>query len=325
MMTADLSILTFILFISGFALLIKGADLLVSGASSLARQYKVSELVIGLTIVSFGTSAPELVINVFASLRGTSEIAIGNVLGSNIANILLLFGIAAVIYPLSLQKNTIWKEIPFSLLAAIVLAFVANDVLIDKASVSVLTRIDGLVLLSFFIIFLYYCFSIAKDSNGYDSGEAKPLSTTRSVFYIVLGLGGLVFGGKWVVDGAVQIATSLGISQSLISLTVVAIGTSLPEIATSVVAAFKRNADIAIGNAIGSNIFNIFFILGISAVIAPLPFQDASNMDIGVVIFSSLLVFVFLFMGKKHSIERGEGALFLVVYLLYIAFLIKTR
>lgn len=307
--------------IIGFILIIKGADLLVDGASSIARRMRVSDLVVGLTVVAFGTSTPELFVNIMASIKGTSEIAIGNVLGSNIANILLILGLSAVIRPLTVTKGTVWKEIPFSLLAAVVLGLMANDILIDRSSVSVLTRIDGLVLLSFFIIFLYYSFSIAREINGMENHVAsREYGMVKSILLISLGLAGLIFGGKWVVDSAVQMAARFGLSQAFVGLTVVAVGTSLPELATSAVAAYKGNVDIAVGNVVGSNIFNIFFVLGVSATIKPTPFSGSSNVDVCMVLFASLLLFAFMFTGGKRSMDRWEGVLAVMVYLAYLAF-----
>lgn len=313
--------LTYILFILGFVILIKGADLLVDGASSLAKKFKISSLVIGLTIVAFGTSAPELIVNIIASVKGSTEIAIGNILGSNIANILLILGISAVIFPLAVKKHTTWKEIPLSLLAVLVIGFLANDALIDNADFSVISRIDGLILISFFTIFLYYTFGIAK--SGFEAEtDIKEFGILKSTLFIIAGLIGLFFGGQWIVEGAVAIATALNISQSLIGLTIVAIGTSLPELATSALAAYKKQADIAVGNVVGSNIFNIFWILGLSSIIKPLPFSLATNIDIGMVILASLALFVFMFIGKKHILERWQGAFFIISYVVYIIFLV---
>ncbi len=315
--------MVYLLFILGFIFLIKGADFLVDGASSIARRMNISDLVIGLTVVAFGTSMPELFVNIIASFRGNADIAIGNVVGSNIANVFLILGVSSIIYPLAVTKGTVWKEIPFSLLAAGILFVTANDSLIDDAGISVLTRIDGLVFLSFFTIFIYYTFSIAARIDGLEAHvSASQLGWVRSVTAILLGLTGLVLGGKWIVDGAVAMASRLGMSESLIGLTIVAVGTSLPELATSAVAAHKRNADIAVGNVVGSNIFNIFFVLGISAVIKPLPFQPKNNLDIGVVVISSLLLFLFMFTGKKRSLDRWEGILFALLYGVYLGYLI---
>ena len=311
--------LTYILFAIGFIFLIKGADLLVDGAASIARRLKVSDLVIGLTVVAFGTSTPELFVNIIASSKGNTDIAIGNVLGSNIANIFLILGVSSVIYPLAVTKGTVWKEIPFSLLAAIVLLFAANDQILDRAGASVLTRIDGLIFLCFFVIFIYYTFSIALRVEGLDAHvPAREHGWLRSLLFVIVGLAGLTVGGKWIVDGAIALATQLGMSESLIGLTIVAVGTSLPELATSAVAAYKKNAEIAVGNVVGSNIFNIFFVLGISAGIRPLPFQTKNNIDIGVVILSSLMLFFFMFTGKKRALDRWEGIVFLLFYAGYI-------
>lgn len=325
-------LLTYILFIVGFAALIKGAGLLVDGASSLAKRLGVSALMIGLTIVAFGTSTPELIVNIFASLKGNSDIAIGNILGSNIANILLILGISAAIYPLAVKKGTVWKEIPFSFLAVLVLALMVNDALIDNSPFSGLTRIDGFVLISFFIIFLYYAFGISKAEPAdaeipeYSRGtiETKPRlhSLSRSCLMVSGGLIGLVLGGKWIVDGAVAIATNFGVSEALLGLTVVAVGTSLPELATSAVAAYKKNVDIAVGNIVGSNIFNIFWILGVSAIIRPLPFSQTLMSDVLVTIAATLLLFATMFIGKRHILEQWQGICFIVLYVGYVIYLI---
>lgn len=299
---------------------------MVDGAAAIAKRLHISSLVIGLTIVAFGTSAPELIVNIFASLNGSTDIAIGNILGSNIVNVFLILGIASVIYPLRSQKNTVWKEIPLSLLAAVILGVLVNDMRIDGGAFSGLTRIDGLVLLAFFIIFLYYTFGIARSSDETDAGdEIKDLTYARSWAYIVLGFAGLVVGGKWIVDGAVQIATALQVSQSLIGLTVVAIGTSLPELATSAIAAYKKQSDIAIGNVVGSNIFNIFFILGISSIIKPLPFSPSADIDILMTIAASVLLFVVMFVGKRHVLQKWQGIVMILIYIAYIVFLVSTK
>ncbi len=319
--------ITTLLFILGLVFLIKGADFLVDGAAAIARKFNVSNISIGLTIVAFGTSMPELIVNVYASVSGNTEIAIGNVLGSNIFNILLILGLSAVITPLVTKKNTVWKEIPLSLLAAVLVGVMANDILIDGTETSMLSRIDGIVFLAFFAIFLFYTFGIAKvtPQEKEEQHVDEKFSMLKSIVFIVLGLAGLVFGGKWIVDGAVVFAESLGVSQSLIGLTIVAAGTSLPELATSAVAAYKKQMDIAIGNVVGSNIFNVFFILGTSAVISPLPFLESSNTDILMTVFASLLLFVLIFIGKKHTVQRWQGALMLLSYVAYVAFLIYSK
>ncbi len=316
-------ILTYILLPIGFLFLIKGAGFLVDGASSIAKRLGVSALVIGLTIVAFGTSMPELIVSIFASINGSTDIAIGNILGSNIANILLILGISAVIFPLAVKRSTVWKEIPLALLAVVLVGFMANDALIDGGSFSGLTRIDGLVLISFFIIFLYYTFGISRVEAA-DTAEVPihRYSLTRACLMIGLGLVGLTLGGKWIVDAAVVLATSLGVSQAIIGLTIVAIGTSLPELVTSMVAAYKRDVDIAVGNIVGSNIFNIFWILGVSAVINPLPFSQLLMRDVIMTIVATLLLFVALFIGKRHILERWQGIGFILIYIGYIVLLI---
>ena len=317
--------LTYILFVVGFVLLISGANLLVEGSASIAKKLNISSIVIGLTIVAFGTSAPELIVNIFASVQGNTEIAIGNILGSNIVNILLILGVSSIIYPLATKENTVWKEIPLSLLAAILLGVMVNDTLIDGGTFSGLTRIDGIVFIAFFIIFLYYTFGISKVSGENTDLEIKDMSYMKSSLYIVGGLLGLVIGGKWIVDGAIKIAEGFNVSQSLIGLTVVAIGTSLPELATSAVAAYKKQSDIAIGNVVGSNIFNIFWILGLSAVINPLPFSKDSVIDIIMTIVASLILFLIMFIGKKHTVERWQGVIMILIYIGYVAYLIGTK
>lgn len=317
--------LTLFLTVLGFVFLVKGADLLVDGASSLARRLHISNLVIGLTIVAFGTSAPELVVNLYASVSGNTEIAIGNILGSNISNILLILGISAIIYPIAAKRSTVLKEIPLSLLAALLVGVAVNDVFFEGAAHSTLTRIDGLFFLAFFIIFIYYTFGIANIPDAPSEIEIRPYSLGKAGGMILLGFLGLTFGGKWIVDGAVALASYLQISQSLVGLTIVAVGTSLPELATSITAALKKESDIAIGNVVGSNIFNIFLVLGISAVVSPLPFNADSNVDIGVTILASAILFVLMYVGKKHVIERWQGGVLLFSYLGYLGYLILTR
>lgn len=314
--------LTILLLIVGFALLVKGADWLVEGASSIAKRLGISDLVIGLTIVAFGTSTPELLVNLIASFKGNSEIAIGNILGSNIANILLILGVAALIYPLEIKKSTTWKEIPMNLLATAILFFVVNDVLIDKMPNSVITRIDGLILIGFFLIFLVYTIGLAKAEHESEEG-VKKYSVPIALLMTFGGLICLTLGGKWVVDGAVSLARLWGVSESLIGLTIVAVGTSLPELATSAVAAYKHKSDIAIGNIVGSNLFNVFWILGVSAIVRPLPFNPMINFDIGVCLMATFLLFVFCFTPKKGTLGRHEGAVFLMGYIAYVAYLVN--
>jgi len=311
--------LSIILLILGLILVIKGAGLLVDGGSSLARRMRISELVVGLTVVAFGTSLPELSVNIAASIKGSAEIAITNVLGSNVANILLILGFCSVIFPLLVTHGTVWKEIPLSLLAAVVLGILAGDRVIDNKEFSELTRIDGLVLLSFFFVFLYYSVGIAKRESGVtDQLPRKNYDLKKSIVYILSGLVLLILGGKFVVDGAVSAASRLNINESVIGATVVAIGTSIPELATSAVAAYRKNPDIAVGNVIGSNIFNIFFVLGLSSIIRPLPIRPSDSLHIFAAIFASLVLFICMFTGKKKIIDRWEGWLLMACYSIYI-------
>ena len=313
--------LTYILFAIGFVFLVKGADYLVDGSSSLAHRIGISQLVIGLTIVSFGTSAPELLVNIIASLRGAGDVGIGNVLGSNIANVFLILGVSAAIYPLRIKKSTTWKEIPLNFLAALALLVLANDALIDGAEASVLSRIDGLILMLFFIIFVYYTIGLAK-AEKHHNGEIPKHGIAKAFGMVTVGIVGLALGGQWVVNGAIAIASKFGLSEALIGLTVVAVGTSLPELATSAVAAWKKNADIAIGNVVGSNLFNVFWVLGLSATIKPLPFRPEINTDILVYFLAAIMLFAFAFTGQKNHVSRFDGWLFLFCYLVYVIFLI---
>ncbi len=315
----------YIFLIIGFGFLIKGADFLVDGASALAKKLNISDLVIGLTVVAFGTSMPELMVNIIAGVKGTTDIAIGNILGSNTFNILVILGISSIIYPLIVRTETIWKEIPLSLLAALLVLVLSNDRFFNNAGENVITRSEGVVLLAFFIIFLVYIYESTKKGRSKEFAEefkGKHYSLLYAFVLIAIGFVGLFFGGKWVVESAVVIAHTFGISESIIGLTIVAAGTSLPELATSAVAAKKKNADIAVGNIVGSNIFNILFILGISALIRPLPFAPNSNFDTAMVIVATVLLFKFMFIGKKSTIERWQGILFLLIYVGYIAFIL---
>jgi cation:H+ antiporter len=317
---------TYLIFILGFVVLITGANMLIDGSASIARKLSISNIAIGLTVVAFGTSAPEFIVSFLATLKGNTDLAISNILGSNIANILLVLGISAIIYPIAVQRNTVLKEIPFSLLAVLLLGVTANDILFDREATSVITRIDGLVFLLFLVIFITYTFGISKlKENGEDAIEVKKYGYFKSAALILIGLVFLVLGGKWIVDGAVRIAELFNVSQSLIGLTVVAVGTSLPELATSAVAAFKKQTDIAIGNIVGSNVLNILWILGFNALIRPLPLNPASNIDILMTIFASLILFISMYISKKHVIERWQGFVMVVIYLSYVGFLIINR
>ena len=260
-----------LLLIGGLLLILVGANCLTDGAASVAKRFHIPSIVIGLTIVAFGTSAPELTVSVSSALKGSADIAVGNVVGSNIFNTLMIVGCTALFAPIVITRNTLRKEIPLCILSSIVLLICANDVFLDKAPRNTLSISDGLILLCFFTIFLGYTFAIAsRNTNDAQppEEEIKSLPMWKSVLFILGGLGGLIFGGQWFVEGASNIARNLGVSESVIGLTLVAGGTSLPELATSIVAALKKNPEIAIGNVIGSNLFNIFFVLGCSATCA---------------------------------------------------------
>ncbi|HMP99847.1 MAG TPA: calcium/sodium antiporter [Cyclobacteriaceae bacterium] len=309
-----------LLILLGFALLIKGADWLVSGSSALAKKYRVSDLAIGLTIVAFGTSAPELVVNAFASVNKHQEIVFGNVIGSNNFNLFMILGLAGLISPLVVQSSTVWKEIPLSLLAAIMLFVFANDYFFGASAI--LNRTESLVLLAMFVLFLLYVYKQLKTDPAQPQIEVKKISVSKIALFIVIGLAGLVIGGQLVVTQAVAMAAALGVSEKIIGLTIVAMGTSLPELATSVVAAFKKNNDIAVGNIIGSNIFNVFFILSVSGLINPIPYDKVFNTDLYLLILGTVLLFGFMFSGQKRKLDRWEAAILLLIYIGYTAYLV---
>jgi cation:H+ antiporter len=316
---------TVLLLIFGFALLIKGADWLVNGTSSLAKKYNVSELVIGLTIVAFGTSAPELVVNIIAAEGKYDEIVFGNVIGSNIFNLLMILGVAGLIYPLTVQVNTVWREIPYSLLAGLILFLSVNDVWLWKHENNLFKPADGIILVFFFAIFLVYIFRNLKAEKAQGLDDTRIYGTLRTIVYIVIGFAGLIIGGRLVVRNAVEIAHRLSVSEKLIGLTIVSIGTSLPELATSAVAAAKKKCDLAIGNVIGSNIFNILLILGVSGIISPLNYNTSFNTDILVYIFGTFFLFIAMFTGGKKKLDRWEAVLLLLFFIGYMAFLIWRK
>ena len=307
--------------ILGLVLLIFGADWLVSGATALARRYGVSDLAIGLTIVAFGTSAPELVVNTFAAAQGHENIVFGNVIGSNNFNLFIILGIAGLITPLRVHSSTVWKEIPLSLVAAILLFVLANGWL--SGGVATLSRLDGVFLLVCFGGFLYYVYRQMRTDPAATEVTDLQLSTGRILALISLGMAGLIFGGRLVVTNAMDMATSLGVSEKIIGLTIVAAGTSLPELATSVVATLKKNNDIAVGNIIGSNIFNLFLIIAASAVIRPLDYDPVFNVDLYLLAGGTLALFLAMFSGGRKQLDRWEAAVLLLCYLAYTVYLIS--
>ena len=306
--------------IIGFTLLIKGANWMVNGASSLAKKHNVSDLAIGLTIVAFGTSAPELVVNSVASINSHSDIVFGNVIGSNNFNLFVILGIVGLICPIAVQTSTVWKEIPISFIAVLVLFFLVNGFGFQEDDI--LSRIDGFILFSLFVLFLLYVYKQLKT----EIGEIETTKAVQSNFkiwgLISIGLVGLIVGGKLVVDNAIQIATNLGVSQKIIGLTIIAAGTSLPELVTSVVAAFKKNSDIAIGNIIGSNIFNILLILSVSSFVNPIKFDVVFNTDIYLLGGGTIFLFTAMFTGEKKKLDRWEAVILITVFVGYTIYLI---
>ena len=305
----------------GLGLILSGANFLTDGAAALAKRFNISSLVIGLTIVAFGTSAPELTVSIVSAINGSAELSIGNVVGSNIFNILMIVGVTAVVAPITITKGTLTKEIPLAILSCVVVLICANDVFLETGTENILNRADGLLMLCFFAIFLGYTFAIAHDNTEEEQAEIKPLSTWRCLLYIVGGLVVLIFGGRLFVNGSSEIARSLGVGESVIGLTLVAMGTSLPELATSVVAALKKNPEIAIGNVIGSNLFNVFFVLGMSATITPLPLGGITNVDLFYLLAVSLLFFAGRYY-KVRTITRVEGVFMIFAYVVYTGYLI---
>lgn len=313
-------LLSLFLLIIGLLLLIKGGDWLVNGSSSIARKYSISELVIGLTIVAFGTSAPELVVSSLAAINHHPEIALGNVIGSNNFNLFVILGITGIITPLAVQKTTIRIEIPISLFAAFILLLLANNFFANDTLI--ISRLDASLLLICFVSFILYISKTIKKEPHIVSSITNEASqkTIRSAVLILLGLAGLMLGGKWVVDSSVDIARYFNISEKVIGLTIVAMGTSLPELFTSIIAIRKNSTDIAIGNVIGSNIFNIFLILGVGGIIRPMEYSIAFNTDLILLIVGSILLLLAMFTGKKRKLDRWEALILLGIYIAYMVY-----
>lgn len=313
-------IISIVLILVGLALLTYGSNFLIEGSSSLARKYGISELVIGLVVIGFGTSLPELLVNIIASLKGDANgIVLGNVIGSNNFNLLFILGLTGLLVPLKVQGSTIWKEIPISLLAAFVLILLANDTFTFGADANVVSRGDGAVLIFMFLGFLVYVYSVIKKDRTKEQENEETFSTLKTVLLIVGGLVALLVGGKIMVDGAVEIANYLGVDDKIIGLTIVSAGTSLPELAASISAARKGKSDLAVGNIIGSNIFNIFLILGASALLRPIIFDTTFNIDLSILIFGTIFLFVAMFTGQKGKLDRWESAVLLVGFIAYLS------
>jgi len=310
--------LTYILFAAGFVILIFAAKFLVDGASSIGIKAGLSQFVIGLTVVALGTSLPELVINVLASVDGNTGLAIGNVLGSNIMNTLLILGITAIIFPIKVQSIVCKRDSWINLFAILILAIMANDLFFGKEK-HVISTLDGTILLVFFIIMLYILFFKSGKQDTADADDIKSYSLLKSILLVIVGSLGLFFGGKWIVEGAISISMDMGVSQSTVGLTLVAMATSLPELVTSVVAASKKNTDIAIGNVFGSNIFNIFLVLGVSATIHPIDFDSNLNIEIGLLLVASIFLMIVIRVGStKRTITRLEGILLTIGYFIFL-------
>ena len=312
-------IISILLLIVGFVLLIKGADIFVDGASSTALNLKVSKMVIGLTIVAFGTSAPELAVSIKALLSGSSDIVLGNVVGSNIFNILFILGVSSLFSSMVVKDNTVKKEIPLTILFSVLLTVLSFDNVFDKKITNVITRTDGFVILLFFIVFIYYLASIAK--NNKEENEEAPYKIGKSLLFVLIGLVGIVAGSNLVVDNASAIAKALNVSEKMISLTIVAFGTSLPELVTSVQAARKHENDIAIGNIIGSNIFNIGIVIGLPcALIGNINVGTFNYVDMFTMIGAAVLLFLLTF--KKRKLDKGEGLIMLLIFIVYYGYVI---
>lgn len=328
--------LDILLLIVGLILILIGANYLIDGASAVAKRWGLSEFVIGMTIVGIGTSAPEMVVSFISAIKGNADIAVGNIVGSNIFNNLMILGVSAIIYPLSLTGNNLKKDIPFCLLAVITFIFATSDIFFDGAADNILSRTDGLFLLSLYAVFMAYTIFSAQSGSPseLESGAAvgEKVETEKNVkvkplwlsaIMIVGGLAGLVFGGEMFVKSATAIANMLNVSDAVIAVTILAGGSSLPELASCVVAAYKKNAELALGNVIGSNVSNIFMILGGSAVIHPLKMGNITSVDLGVLLISTLLLFVTAFTFKKRQLDRYEGFIFIAIYIGYVIWLIK--
>lgn len=308
------------LIIIGFAALIFGANWLVDGASALAKKYRVSDLVIGLTIVALGTSAPELVVNVFAAMDGYSEIILGNILGSNNMNLFIILGITGLILPFKVQSSTAWREIPISLIITLLAFLLLKD--FDIHGIGDLTQLDGVIMLVVFLLFMGYVFKQSQQDPG-SLGSFESKSMVKILILVSLGLGGLFVGGQLVVENAILVASDLGVSEKIIGLTVVAIGTSLPELVTCVIAAVKGNSDIAIGNVIGSNIFNLLIILAITSIVNPIAYASHFDIDFYILLGGTAFLFLAMLTGKRKTLDRWEAGLMLLFYLFYAGFLIS--
>lgn len=314
----------YITLLIGIVGILWGADRFTDSAIAVARRFQINELIIGLTIVAFGTSLPEFITSFWGALKGNSGVSVGNIIGSNLFNTLVIVGASALASPIMIKASSVKKEIPFALLASLAFIFLCFDRLLNNQAIDFISRGDGLILLLFFAIFLSYTFANAKQDQSEESeqDETTSLSSLKIAFYLLIGLAVLIIGGDFFVSGAIQIAQNFGVSDAVIGLTIVAGGTSLPELATSVFAAKKGSSDLAIGNVVGSNIFNIFFVMGACSSVFPLAVGDISYLDFAILIISMLLLWLFAATGRK--ISRSEGAILLATYFIYLAYLLIT-
>ncbi|MBS3995622.1 MAG: calcium/sodium antiporter [Alkaliphilus sp.] len=314
--------MAYLILILGFAALIKGADYFVEGASGIAKILRLPPILIGLTIVAFGTSAPEAAVSIKAAIDGSSGIALGNIVGSNIFNITLIIGITALIFPLAVERETVKKEIPFALLSSILLFILIQDVSLSNHYENLLTKTDGLVFLCFFAIFLFYLFEVAMHSREKTEEEKndRSIPVGKNVLSTLGGLTAIIIGGDLVVESSITIANSLGMSETLIGLTIVAGGTSLPELITSVTAAMKKESEIAVGNIVGSNIFNILFVLGVASLISPIPVESKIFIDAFIMIAFTIMMWIFS--RTQHKITRMEGIILILSYVVYTTYII---
>lgn len=319
-----------LLLLAGLVLILVGANYLVDGSSHIAKRFGISDFIIGMTIVGIGTSTPEMVVSFISAIKGNADIAVGNIVGSNIFNALMILGVTALFYPIALTSNNVKKDIPFALLAAFVLCAIWGGTWLDGTPQRIISRVDGLLLLCFFGVFMAYTmFSAKQNPDKIQAASApaedakKPVAMWLCIIMVLGGLGGLIFGGNLFVEAASNIAKKLGVSDAVIALTIMAGGTSLPELASCLVAAFKKNTDLALGNVIGSNVSNIFLILGGSALINPLNMSNMQALDMGTLLLSSLLIFITAFTFRKKQIDRIEGAIFMLLYVGYIFVLLR--
>ena len=315
--------ITYILFIVGMFLLVRGAKYLVDGSSSLAKLFGIKPMLVGMTVLAFGTSLPELAINIFASIKGTADITLGNIMGANIANILLILGISSIIITIKIKHHVVQKGIPFLIFSSSLILLLVNDSLFGGNS-SILSRIDGILLLIFFTIFIIYLYSINTKVKKEAPKELKASRHSKSItlLMIFVGIIFLFIGGKLVVDNAIEIAKQLGVSTFLISATIISIGSTLPELMVSIVSALRKKLDFVVGNVVGSNIFNSLFILGIASLIRPIPFNPLFNFDLIFLFITVSIFLLFMYLGKKYQLERWNSIAFLVLYAFYLTFII---